>query len=51
MRRLLWIAVLLGRFAGQEYIWHASRPRRPVPIERPLAEEGDNPKTAWWLLH
>jgi hypothetical protein len=51
MRRLFFIAVLLGRFAGQEYVWRAARLPRVTPIERPLTtESGMATQPAWWFL-
>jgi hypothetical protein len=52
MRRWVCVLVLLFGFAGEGYAW-TSRPRIPVPIERPLDPRdpmaGGLPMGAWWL--
>jgi hypothetical protein len=50
MRRLLYVLMLIGRFAGQAYVWRATSPRRPVPIVRALELDGRAAtRLAWWL--
>lgn len=52
MRRWFCVFVLLFGFAGDSYAW-TTRPRMPVPIERPLdprdIRSGAVPTGAWWL--
>jgi hypothetical protein len=51
MRRLVYVVMLVGRFAGQAYVWRVAPPRRPIPIERPLElDPGAGTRVAWWLL-
>ncbi|MGD0863293.1 MAG: hypothetical protein ABSA21_11110 [Candidatus Limnocylindrales bacterium] len=50
MRRLLCIASLLSRLAGQTYVWRVAPLHRPVPIVRSLpAETLNGTLPAWWL--
>jgi hypothetical protein len=50
MRRLLCIAALLSRFAGQSYIWRVAPLARPVPIVRDLpVDVAGGTLPAWWL--
>jgi hypothetical protein len=50
MRRLVCIAALLTRFAGQGYIWRAGPLPRPVPIVRDLAlDTPSGTLPAWWM--
>jgi hypothetical protein len=51
MRRLLCIAALLSRFAGQGYVWRVGPLVRPVPIVRDLPVDVTNGTLpAWWMV-
>jgi hypothetical protein len=50
MRRLLYVTMIVGRFAGQSYVWRAASVRRPVPIVRNLDMSATSGTTlSWWL--
>ncbi len=51
MRRFLYVVMLIGRFAGQSYVWRSRTPQRPVPIVRPMEiDPRAGVRPAWWML-
>ena len=52
MRRWVCIVAMLVGFSGDAYAW-TSRPRIPIPVERLLDPEPEDPalpRGAWWSL-